>query len=106
MAKLLCDKYYMSSPDLEIEEVNGEAGGVVPCGRRFSGGSFGVGEDANADGAALLPAASNSQQPISIVYVPSHLYHMLFELFKVNPSPIAGCGGGKEVVERRGGGCP
>ncbi|XP_009071855.1 PREDICTED: [Pyruvate dehydrogenase (acetyl-transferring)] kinase isozyme 2, mitochondrial, partial [Acanthisitta chloris] len=48
MAKLLCDKYYMSSPDLEIEEVN----------------------------------ANNSQQPISIVYVPSHLYHMLFELFK------------------------
>ncbi|NXU49086.1 PDK2 kinase, partial [Turnix velox] len=48
MAKLLCDKYYMSSPDLEIEEVN----------------------------------ASNPQQPISIVYVPSHLYHMLFELFK------------------------
>ncbi|NXP27862.1 PDK2 kinase, partial [Scytalopus superciliaris] len=48
MAKLLCDKYYMSSPDLEIEEVN----------------------------------ASNSQQPVSIVYVPSHLYHMLFELFK------------------------
>ncbi|NWH67799.1 PDK2 kinase, partial [Geococcyx californianus] len=48
MAKLLCDKYYMASPDLEIEEVN----------------------------------ASNAQQPISIVYVPSHLYHMLFELFK------------------------
>uniref|UniRef100_A0A8V5GLL0 Protein-serine/threonine kinase n=1 Tax=Melopsittacus undulatus TaxID=13146 RepID=A0A8V5GLL0_MELUD len=54
MAKLLCDKYYMSSPDLEIEE----------------------------DGALLFPAASNTQQPISIVYVPSHLYHMLFELFK------------------------
>ncbi|XP_040509204.1 pyruvate dehydrogenase kinase, isozyme 2 isoform X2 [Gallus gallus] len=48
MAKLLCDKYYMASPGLEIEEVN----------------------------------ASNAQQPISIVYVPSHLYHMLFELFK------------------------
>uniref|UniRef100_A0A8C2YGC2 Protein-serine/threonine kinase n=1 Tax=Coturnix japonica TaxID=93934 RepID=A0A8C2YGC2_COTJA len=48
MAKLLCDKYYMASPDLEIEEVN----------------------------------ASDAQQPISIVYVPSHLYHMLFELFK------------------------
>ncbi|XP_075299758.1 pyruvate dehydrogenase kinase, isozyme 2 isoform X2 [Opisthocomus hoazin] len=48
MAKLLCDKYYMSSPELEIEEMN----------------------------------ASNSQQPINIVYVPSHLYHMLFELFK------------------------
>lgn len=24
MAKLLCDKYYMASPDLEIQEVNGK----------------------------------------------------------------------------------
>ncbi|NXF56154.1 PDK2 kinase, partial [Oceanites oceanicus] len=51
MAKLLCDKYYMGGADLEIEEVNGEAGG-------------------------------GSQQPISIVYVPGGVYHMLFELFK------------------------
>ncbi|XP_034361504.1 pyruvate dehydrogenase kinase, isozyme 2 isoform X1 [Arvicanthis niloticus] len=48
MAKLLCDKYYMASPDLEIQEVN----------------------------------AANATQPIHMVYVPSHLYHMLFELFK------------------------
>ncbi|XP_046937009.1 pyruvate dehydrogenase kinase, isozyme 2 isoform X2 [Lynx rufus] len=48
MAKLLCDKYYMASPDLEIQEIN----------------------------------TSNSKQPIHMVYVPSHLYHMLFELFK------------------------
>ncbi|KAK2111698.1 [Pyruvate dehydrogenase (acetyl-transferring)] kinase isozyme 2 [Saguinus oedipus] len=48
MAKLLCDKYYMASPNLEIEEIN----------------------------------AANSKQPIHMVYVPSHLYHMLFELFK------------------------
>ncbi|XP_025059551.1 pyruvate dehydrogenase kinase, isozyme 2 isoform X2 [Alligator sinensis] len=48
MAKLLCDNYYMASPELEIEEVN----------------------------------ANTSEQPICIVYVPSHLYHMLFELFK------------------------
>ncbi|CAO2644912.1 [Pyruvate dehydrogenase (acetyl-transferring)] kinase isozyme 2, mitochondrial [Lemmus lemmus] len=48
MAKLLCDKYYMASPDLEIQEVN----------------------------------ATNATQPIHMVYVPSHLYHMLFELFK------------------------
>lgn len=48
MAKLLCDKYYMASPDLEIQEVN----------------------------------ATNANQPIHMVYVPSHLYHMLFELFK------------------------
>ncbi|XP_016044823.1 pyruvate dehydrogenase kinase, isozyme 2 isoform X2 [Erinaceus europaeus] len=48
MAKLLCDKYYMASPELEIQEVN----------------------------------ASDAKQPIHMVYVPSHLYHMLFELFK------------------------
>ncbi|KAM7068247.1 pyruvate dehydrogenase kinase, isozyme 2 [Molossus nigricans] len=48
MAKLLCDKYYMASPDLEVQEIN----------------------------------ASNAKQPIHMVYVPSHLYHMLFELFK------------------------
>ncbi|NXG02574.1 PDK2 kinase, partial [Sakesphorus luctuosus] len=30
----------------------------------------------------FLPTACNSEQPVSIVYVPSHLYHMLFELFK------------------------
>lgn len=40
--------------------------------------------------AALIPyfiftyfAGNNNNQPVSIVYVPSHLYHMLFELFKV-----------------------
>lgn len=106
MAKLLCDKYYMSSPDLEIEEVNGEAEFGGGRGSPAAGDSrvarLGLGRMLKLT-AALLPAASNSQQPISIVYVPSHLYHMLFELFKVNPSPIAGWGGGKEVVERRGG---
>lgn len=48
MAKLLCDKYYMASPDLEIEEVNGEAGGGSPLWgqgvARILGGSFGAGE--------------------------------------------------------------
>uniref|UniRef100_A0A8C2FSG0 Protein-serine/threonine kinase n=1 Tax=Cyprinus carpio TaxID=7962 RepID=A0A8C2FSG0_CYPCA len=48
-AKMLCDQYYLTSPEVEIKQVN------------FKGPS----------------------DPIHIVYVPSHLYHMLFELFKV-----------------------
>uniref|UniRef100_A0A8C1FZM3 Protein-serine/threonine kinase n=1 Tax=Cyprinus carpio TaxID=7962 RepID=A0A8C1FZM3_CYPCA len=47
-ARMLCDQYYLSSPDLVLRELN----------------------------------TDNRNQPISIVYVPSHLYHMLFELFK------------------------
>ncbi|CAG09996.1 unnamed protein product, partial [Tetraodon nigroviridis] len=46
-AKMLCDQYYLCSPDLVLQEMSGE-----------------------------------KKPPISIVYVPSHLYHMLFELFK------------------------
>uniref|UniRef100_A0A672Q8B5 Protein-serine/threonine kinase n=1 Tax=Sinocyclocheilus grahami TaxID=75366 RepID=A0A672Q8B5_SINGR len=47
-AKMLCDQYYLTSPEVEIKQVN------------FKG----------------------SSDRIHIVYVPSHLYHMLFELFK------------------------
>ncbi|XP_043911078.1 pyruvate dehydrogenase kinase, isozyme 2 isoform X1 [Protopterus annectens] len=47
-AKMLCDQYYLGSPELEIEEFN----------------------------------AIRRGSPIHMVYVPSHLYHMLFELFK------------------------
>lgn len=47
-ARMLCYQYYLSSPDLVLQELN----------------------------------TDNRNQPISIVYVPSHLYHMLFELFK------------------------
>ncbi|XP_048871175.1 pyruvate dehydrogenase (acetyl-transferring) kinase isozyme 2, mitochondrial isoform X2 [Brienomyrus brachyistius] len=47
-AKMLCNQYYLTSPDLELQELN----------------------------------TNNAKQPIHIVYVPSHLYHILFELFK------------------------
>lgn len=33
--------------------------------------------------ATLCFPAGKKNPPVSIVYVPSHLYHMLFELFKV-----------------------
>ncbi|CAI5690394.1 unnamed protein product [Oreochromis niloticus] len=47
-SKMLCEQYYLTSPDMKVTEVN----------------------------------SKNPGQPIQIVYVPSHLYHMLFELFK------------------------
>ncbi|XP_053349094.1 pyruvate dehydrogenase kinase, isozyme 4 isoform X2 [Clarias gariepinus] len=47
-SRMLCDQYYLMSPEVEIEQVN----------------------------------SKNPSEPINIVYVPSHLYHILFELFK------------------------
>lgn len=47
-AKMLCEQYYFSAPELKIEEFNAKAPG----------------------------------RPLQVVYVPSHLFHMLFELFK------------------------
>ncbi|KAL6103561.1 pdk2 [Pungitius sinensis] len=47
-AKMLCEQYYLGSPELELRQMN----------------------------------ANNNKEPIHISYVPSHLYHMLFELFK------------------------
>uniref|UniRef100_A0A1A8U661 Protein-serine/threonine kinase n=1 Tax=Nothobranchius furzeri TaxID=105023 RepID=A0A1A8U661_NOTFU len=47
-ARNLCDRYYMNSPELILEEFN----------------------------------AKEEGKPVTVVYVPSHLYHMVFELFK------------------------
>uniref|UniRef100_A0A8C6U2C0 Protein-serine/threonine kinase n=1 Tax=Neogobius melanostomus TaxID=47308 RepID=A0A8C6U2C0_9GOBI len=47
-ARNLCDRYYMNSPELVLEEFN----------------------------------SVEKDTPINVVYVPSHLYHMVFELFK------------------------
>uniref|UniRef100_A0A8C6NUY2 Protein-serine/threonine kinase n=1 Tax=Nothobranchius furzeri TaxID=105023 RepID=A0A8C6NUY2_NOTFU len=55
-AKMLCEQYYLCSPDLIVQEMNSE---FIQIG-----------------------SLENHHHPISIVYVPSHLYHMLFELFK------------------------
>ncbi|XP_075413722.1 pyruvate dehydrogenase kinase, isozyme 4 [Tenrec ecaudatus] len=47
-SRMLCDQYYLTSPELKLSQLNGKSPG----------------------------------QPIHIVYVPSHLHHILFELFK------------------------
>uniref|UniRef100_A0A673NMX4 Protein-serine/threonine kinase n=2 Tax=Sinocyclocheilus rhinocerous TaxID=307959 RepID=A0A673NMX4_9TELE len=48
-AKMHCEQYYMTAPELKIGELNCE---------------------------------TSPKKPIQVVYVPSHLFHMLFELFK------------------------
>ncbi|XP_035036190.1 pyruvate dehydrogenase (acetyl-transferring) kinase isozyme 2, mitochondrial [Hippoglossus stenolepis] len=47
-AKLLCEQYYLGSPELELRQMN----------------------------------VNSLRGPIQISYIPSHLYHMVFELFK------------------------
>jgi pyruvate dehydrogenase kinase 2/3/4 len=66
-ARFLCDQYYLASPDLIINEAqhNGEYSAVV-------------GDAIDAQ----LFTELQEEGHINIVYVPSHLYHMLFELFK------------------------
>uniref|UniRef100_A0A8D3C0B1 Protein-serine/threonine kinase n=1 Tax=Scophthalmus maximus TaxID=52904 RepID=A0A8D3C0B1_SCOMX len=54
-ARNLCDRYYMNSPELKLEEFNRELFGYQ---------------------------TEKQGNPTTVVYVPSHLYHMVFELFK------------------------
>uniref|UniRef100_A0AAY5EAN4 Protein-serine/threonine kinase n=1 Tax=Electrophorus electricus TaxID=8005 RepID=A0AAY5EAN4_ELEEL len=56
-SKMLCDQYYLTSPEY-------------------------IFNDFLLYSAFYCVAAKGTNDPISIVYVPSHLYHMLFELFK------------------------
>ncbi|KAE8299313.1 [Pyruvate dehydrogenase (acetyl-transferring)] kinase isozyme 1, mitochondrial [Larimichthys crocea] len=71
-ARNLCDRYYMNSPELVLEEFNVKEQG----------------------------------KPVTVVYVPSHLYHMVFELFKnamrATMELVRRCHG----VSDRGGGVP
>lgn len=77
----LCHRYYMNSPELILEEFNGNCthfylkshtAPISMCGQKceccFS---------------CVSSAVKGPDKPIAVVYVPSHLYHMVFELFKV-----------------------
>lgn len=70
---MLCEQYYLTSPDMEITEFN--------CTSLVGGGGVTLN---HVSIRTFLPLTAKSpNQPLDIVYVPSHLYHMLFELFKV-----------------------
>ena len=65
-AQFLCEGYYLTAPALELRRINGTI-------RR------------NMSHLYCSPfSAMNPNQPIAIAYVPSHLYHIMFELFKVS----------------------
>ncbi|KAI5638111.1 mitochondrial branched-chain alpha-ketoacid dehydrogenase kinase domain-containing protein [Phthorimaea operculella] len=141
-ARFLCDRYYLASPELllTIGGAQASVAGVEAGGRHI--GSI----DPACDVAAVVRDAYEnarflcdryylaspellltiggvpSERPMPIVYVPSHLYHMLFELFKNamravmehhenNPPPIqVNLVEGKEDISvkmsDRGGGIP
>ncbi|KAK2584818.1 hypothetical protein KPH14_007131 [Odynerus spinipes] len=62
-AQFLCDQYYLASPELNVKQHNG----IV---------------DLCNDDKTVSHDQLERGNEIKIVYVPSHLYHMLFELFK------------------------
>lgn len=64
-ARFLCDQYYLTSPELQIELLNCKC--LLLCTTL---------DLISSVLAQVLDA------PITIVYTPSHLYHILFELFK------------------------
>ncbi|XP_064087907.1 pyruvate dehydrogenase (acetyl-transferring) kinase, mitochondrial-like isoform X1 [Macrobrachium nipponense] len=60
-ARFLCDQYYLASPELVVKHHN---------------------EHDKKTNFIKEAGKSADRTSVSVVYVPSHLYHMLFELFK------------------------
>lgn len=69
-ARFLCDQYYLTSPELEIHK---------PIGKYCIYYTILILIDYYI---IIFNFIDADEEPIKIIYVPSHLYHMLFELFK------------------------
>ncbi|NXK70839.1 PDK2 kinase, partial [Sylvietta virens] len=76
----------MAQGVIEYKETYGDDPETLLGLRGLSGHPFRAGGSLGSGLSSPIPAspppACNSEQPVNIVYVPSHLYHMLFELFK------------------------
>lgn len=96
-AKMLCEKYYLAAPKLKIEEFNSKMlfNFSLSSESLSYAASVGKCKPAITMFTMLLPQkqplfkpscllAKAAGKPIQVVYVPSHLFHMLFELFKVS----------------------
>ncbi|EPY73500.1 hypothetical protein CB1_003051001 [Camelus ferus] len=85
-AKMLCEQYYLVAPELEVEEFNVHQEDVPPflCGFTFPWLTIVVsgGDPILKNTKRYLDEPKAPDKPIQVVYVPSHLFHMLFELFK------------------------
>uniref|UniRef100_A0A8C7TY40 Protein-serine/threonine kinase n=1 Tax=Oncorhynchus mykiss TaxID=8022 RepID=A0A8C7TY40_ONCMY len=66
-AKMLCEQYYLGAPELELKEMNCKQSRPLNL------------EEKNSH---IILKGNKPIDPIQISYIPSHLYHMLFELFK------------------------
>lgn len=82
-AKMLCEQYYMTAPELKIGEFNCE---TVICFIVLNNISklyfILIYLCLSILFHSLFLLAKAPKKPIQVVYVPSHLFHMLFELFK------------------------
>jgi alanine-alpha-ketoisovalerate/valine-pyruvate aminotransferase len=65
-AQFLCESYYLKSPRLEVRIINGSEDFFFYHFNLF-----------------IIYLAIHPNEPIAIPYVASHLYHVMFELFKV-----------------------
>lgn len=68
-AKCLCEQYYMSAPELVYESHMVTKSKGPSVSKELQIGKVGS-------------KNSGIQEPLHFVYVPSHLYHILFEIFK------------------------
>ena len=83
-ARNLCDRYYMNSPELVLEEFSGKKNTLVIYLLQahtfiFVALRLSYALSHQIFWSLFVPAGN----PTTVVYVPSHLYHMVFELFKV-----------------------
>lgn len=71
-ARFLCEQYYLVAPSLVVREHNSIANGEPIS--KFISWTFQYHQ--------VVYVIVSKYRKLEIVYVPSHLYHMVFELFK------------------------